>query len=55
MKVRKRKGEVEDFDIIKIAKAIYKARVDSGERKELEDCVREAKQVVNDLPEDTDI
>ena len=47
--VKKRNGEIESFDIFKIAKAIYKARIDAGEMKDLEHCVNEAKQVLNSM------
>ena len=48
--VRKRNGQIEQFDLIKIAKAIYKARVDAGQDKDLEYCVNEAKEIKATLP-----
>lgn len=49
MQVKKRNGSLEDFDIIKIAKAIYKARIDAGYNKTLEECVSEAKKIVSGI------
>lgn len=48
--VRKRNGQIEQFDLIKIAKAIYKARVDAGQEHDLEYCVNEAKEIKATLP-----
>lgn len=50
--IRKRNGKIQDFDIIKIAKSIYKARIDAGREKSLEYCVEEAKEVRSSLPND---
>lgn len=50
MRIKKRNGQIEDFDLIKIAKAIYKARVDAGQDKDLEFCVNEAKDIKSKLP-----
>lgn len=50
MQIRKRNGEVQNFDLIKIAKAIYKARIDAGQDKDLEFCVNEAKEIKASLP-----
>ena len=50
MKVRKRKGEIENFNYLKIAKAIYKARLDAGQNQDLEYCVNEAKTIADSLP-----
>lgn len=49
MQVRKRNGELEDFDILKIAKAIYRARLDAGQEKELDECVEEAQFIVKNI------
>jgi ribonucleoside-diphosphate reductase alpha chain len=49
MQVRKRNGKVEEFDITKIAKAIYKARLDAKQDKSVEDCLNEAKKIMKDL------
>ena len=49
MQVKKRNGSLENFDIIKIAKAIYRARLDAGYDKSLEDCVSEAKEIVSKI------
>jgi len=49
MQVRKRNGQVEDFDILKIARAIYMARLDAGQEKELEDCLEEAEFIVKNI------
>jgi ribonucleoside-diphosphate reductase alpha chain len=45
MKVKKRNGELQDFNLIKIAKAIYKARLDAGYEKDMEQCIFEADQI----------
>ncbi|MBN2839301.1 MAG: hypothetical protein JXM74_11150 [Fusobacteriaceae bacterium] len=50
MQIRKRNGETQSFDLMKIAKAIYKARIDAGQDKDLEFCVNEAKEVKATLP-----
>ena len=55
MFVQKRNAEKQEFDLIKVAKAIYKARVDAGQDRYLEDCVKEAEEIVKMLPEDIDI
>ena len=50
MEVKKRDGQIESFDVLKIAKAIYKARLDAGQNKDLEFCVNEAKTITESLP-----
>jgi len=37
MQVRKRTGQIEEFDISKVAKAIYKARLDANVSQTLEE------------------
>lgn len=49
MKVKKRNGELQKFDLIKIAKAIYRARLDAGYEKELDECVHEAKEIMKGI------
>jgi hypothetical protein len=46
MRVQKRNGEVQKLDINKMAKAIYKARLDANEEKTMEDCLTEAREVL---------
>lgn len=55
MFVQKRNADKQEFDLIKVAKAIYKARVDAGQDRYLEDCVAEAEEIVKSLPEDIEI
>jgi ribonucleoside-diphosphate reductase alpha chain len=45
MQVKKRNGEGQIFDVMKIAKAIYRARIDANQEKTLEECVKEAREV----------
>jgi ribonucleoside-diphosphate reductase alpha chain len=45
MQVKKRNGDGQIFDIMKIAKAIYRARIDANQEKTLEECVKEAREV----------
>lgn len=49
MQVRKRNGSLEQFDVIKIAKALYNARLDAGYEKSLEECVNEAGNIVKNI------
>lgn len=49
MQVRKRNGELEEFNVLKIAKAIYRARLDAGQEKELDDCVHEAEMIAKGI------
>lgn len=49
MQVKKRNGELEDFNLLKIATAIYRARLDAGYQQELEQCVKEAKDIMKDI------
>lgn|GEM_PF-7133955 len=49
MQVKKRNGELEDFNLMKIAKAVYRARLDAGYEKDLERCVDEAKIIMKDI------
>ena len=46
MQVQKRNGTVEPFNINKMAKAIYKARLDANEEKTIEECVVEAREIL---------
>jgi hypothetical protein len=55
MFVQKRNAEQQDFDLLKIAKAIYKARIDAGQDRDLEECVLEAEKIVKTLPEDIEV
>ena len=50
MQVKKRDGQIEQFDVLKIAKAIYKARLDAGQNKDLDFCVNEAETITDSLP-----
>ena len=50
MKVRKRNGKERGFDLTKIAKAIYKARIDANQDRTLEECIEEAKIIKETLP-----
>jgi ribonucleoside-triphosphate reductase len=50
MQVQKRNGETQSFDINKMAKAIYNARLDANEEKTIDECVEEARQVLETLP-----
>jgi len=52
LQVKKRNGDIQEFDIIKIAKAIYKARIDAVKDKTLEDCVTEAQEVMKTIPQE---
>jgi ribonucleoside-diphosphate reductase alpha chain len=45
MQVKKRNGDGQIFDVMKIAKAIYRARIDANQEKTLEECVKEAREV----------
>jgi ribonucleoside-diphosphate reductase alpha chain len=45
MQVKKRNGDGQIFDLMKIAKAIYRARIDANQEKTLEECVKEAREV----------
>jgi ribonucleoside-diphosphate reductase alpha chain len=45
MQVKKRNGDGQIFDVMKIAKAIYRARIDANQEKNLEECVKEAREV----------
>lgn len=49
IKVRKRDGSLENFNLMKIAKAIYKAKVESGRNLELDECVEDAKAIMDEL------
>jgi ribonucleoside-diphosphate reductase alpha chain len=49
MQVRKRTGQIEEFDISKVAKAIYKARLDANVSQTLEESFIEARKVLNHL------
>ena len=49
MKVRKRNGRLQEFDLIKIANAIYKARLDAGYEETLDDCLFEATKIMKDI------
>lgn len=54
VQVRKRNGKIEEFDITKIAVAIYRTRLDANQEKSLTQCINEAKEVIADMkPEDT--
>jgi hypothetical protein len=46
MQVQKRNGELENFNINKMAKAIYNARLDANEERTIEECVAEAREVL---------
>jgi hypothetical protein len=46
MKVQKRNGTVEGFNINKMAKAIYKARLDANEERTIEECIAEAREII---------
>jgi hypothetical protein len=46
MQVQKRNGELETFNINKMAKAIYNARLDANEEKTIEECIAEAREVL---------
>lgn len=50
MKIKKRNGDIENFDLMKIAKAIYKARIDARQDRDFEFCVEEAKKIKSMLP-----
>jgi len=50
MQVQKRNGEKESFDINKMAKAIYNARLDANEERTIEECIAEAREVIEWLP-----
>ncbi len=50
MKVRKRNGDIEDFNIAKIVSALYGARIDAGQDGNLEKCFDEARSVIKTLP-----
>lgn len=45
-KVKKRDGSIVEFNVMKIAKAIFKSRLDENQDVEVEDCVSEAKEIV---------
>lgn len=45
MQVKKRNGKLEEFNIEKIAKAIYKTRLEANQDKNLQDCIKEAKKI----------
>ena len=47
--VVKRNGSIESFNILKIASAIYKTRKDIGQDVTIDDCVPEARKIVEDL------
>ena len=47
--VVKRNGSIEPFNILKIASAIYKTRKDNGQDVTIDDCVAEARKIVEDL------
>jgi hypothetical protein len=49
MKVRKRNRELQGFNLLKITKAIYRARLDAGYEKTLDECVFEAKEIVKEF------
>jgi len=49
MQVKKRNGELEEFNVLKIAAAIYKARLDAGYNKSLTECVDEAKIIMKNI------
>ncbi len=51
MKVKKRNGKIQGFNYLKIAKALYRARVDANEEKDLESCVQEAKSIIELFPQ----
>ena len=46
MQVQKRNGEVESFNVNKMAKAIYNARLDANEERTIEECILEAREVL---------
>jgi hypothetical protein len=46
MQVQKRNGELESFNINKMAKAIYNARLDANEERTIEECIAEAREVL---------
>jgi hypothetical protein len=46
MQVQKRNGETQSFDINKMAKAIYNARLDANEERTIEECIAEAREVL---------
>lgn len=50
MQVQKRNGQTESFNINKMAKAIYNARLDANEEKTIEECILEAHEVLEWLP-----
>jgi ribonucleoside-diphosphate reductase alpha chain len=45
MQVKKRNGDGQIFNVMKIAKAIYRARIDANQEKTLEECMKEAREV----------
>ena len=47
--VVKRNGSIEPFNILKIASAIYKTRIDNGQDVAIDDCVAEAREIVEVL------
>lgn len=49
MQVKKRNGALEEFNILNIAKAIYKARIDAVKDKSLEECLTEAQEAIESL------
>jgi hypothetical protein len=46
MQVQKRNGELESFNINKMAKAIYNARLDANEERTIEECIVESREVL---------
>lgn len=48
-RVVKRNGTEVSFNILKIAAAIYKTRIDVGQDITMEECVPEAREIVENL------
>ena len=45
LQIKKRNGQIERFDLSKMAKAIYKARLDANQERSIEHCFAEARAI----------